>query len=150
MRKINLIVVHCSATRANTKVTIDDLIKWHKARGFKTIGYHYVIYQDGSVHTGRPISDIGAHVEGLNANSIGICYIGGLDQMTGKPADTRTAAQKKALAELIKKLKHDYAGSKVCGHRDCSPDTNGNGKIDKWEYLKDCPCFDALSEYANH
>ncbi|MDD2799369.1 MAG: N-acetylmuramoyl-L-alanine amidase [Bacteroidales bacterium] len=149
MRKINLIVVHCTATRSNTKVTIEDLTQWHKARGFKTIGYHFVISQNGVVHNGRPLSDIGAHVEGMNANSIGICYIGGLNDKTSKPEDTRTPAQKESLLELLSQLKRVYPGAKICGHRDCSPDTNHNGKIDKWEYLKDCPCFDAIPEYEH-
>ena len=149
MRNINLIVVHCSATRPASTVTVADLTKWHQARGFRTSGYHYVIYQNGTVHTGRPLSDVGAHVEGLNANSIGVCYIGGLNQTTSKAEDTRTPEQKEALENVIKELLEHFPNSKVCGHRDLSPDANHNGKIDKWEYLKDCPCFDAAEEYKH-
>jgi N-acetyl-anhydromuramyl-L-alanine amidase AmpD len=146
MRKINYIVVHCSATKAEQKVTVADIEKWHKARGFTKIGYHYVIYNDGSLHTGRELAEIGAHVSGYNANSIGICYTGGLDAQ-GKPADTRTAAQKKTLLLLLKELKAYFQSAAICGHRDFSKDKNGNGLIEPFEWLKACPCFDAKIEY---
>lgn len=78
MRKINEIIIHCSATAEGKDFTVQDITRWHKQRGFKTIGYHYVIYRNGTVATGRDIAEIGAHCKGHNANSIGICYIGGL------------------------------------------------------------------------
>ncbi len=146
MRKINLIVVHCSATKEGVPVTVADITKWHKQRGFATIGYHYVVYADGTVHEGRPESQVGAHVSGYNSNSIGICYVGGLDK-NGKSKDTRTLAQKDALVLLLAKLKRKYPLAKICGHRDLSPDQNKNGKIEQWEWLKDCPCFNAIEEY---
>lgn len=148
MRKINKIVIHCSATIEGQNFTVADITKWHKARGFTTIGYHYVIYLDGTIHEGRPEDQIGAHVTGQNSDSIGICYIGGLDK-AGKPKDTRTDVQKVALLALIKELKEKYPDAKVLGHRDCSPDLNGNGIIEEWEWLKACPCFDAIKEYNN-
>ena len=97
MRKINLIIVHCSATPEGKDFTVDDITRWHKARGFKTIGYHYVIYRDGSIHKGRPVSEEGAHCVGHNKNSIGVCYIGGLAADGKTPKDTRTDSQKSSL-----------------------------------------------------
>lgn len=149
MRKINLIIVHCSATKEGKDYTVADIDRWHRERGFKKIGYHYVIYRDGTVHEGRAESEIGAHCKGYNANSIGVCYIGGLaaDGKTAK--DTRTPAQKRALLNLLSKLKKKYPSAKIVGHRDLSPDKNHDGKIESWEWMKDCPSFDAKTEYAN-
>ena len=101
MRSIDKIIVHCSATREGQHVTVQQIRQWHLQRNFADIGYHYVIYLDGTVHKGRPLEKAGAHCKGYNAHSIGICYIGGLDRQ-GKPKDTRTAAQKAALLSLIR------------------------------------------------
>lgn len=149
MRKINEIIVHCTATKEGKDYTVADIDKWHKARGWKGIGYHYVVYRDGTVHTGRPVNEIGAHCQGHNANSIGVCYVGGLTADGKTPKDTRTAAQKSALKKLLHTLKQRYPNARIVGHRDLSPDTNHNGKVDKWEWIKACPCFDAIPEYAN-
>lgn len=97
MRKINKIIIHCSATPEGREITVEDITLWHKKRGFKTIGYHYIIYLDGSIHIGRPEEEIGAHCVGQNSNSIGICYIGGMDIENKRPKDTRTDAQKRSL-----------------------------------------------------
>lgn len=136
MRKIDCIVLHCTATKAGQKVTTADIEKWHKARGFNKIGYHYVIYLDGSIHTGRELAEVGAHVTGHNADSVGICYVGGLDA-AGKPADTRTPEQKAAMFYLLQSLREQFPGAKICGHRDFPG------------VAKACPCFDAISEYKN-
>lgn len=149
MRKINLIVVHCSATPEGRDVTAADINKMHIARGFKKIGYHYVVRLDGTVETGRKENEVGAHAKGYNANSIGVCYVGGLASDGKTPKDTRTAAQKSALKKLLHTLKQRYPDARIVGHRDLSPDTNHNGKVDKWEWIKACPCFDAIPEYAN-
>jgi N-acetyl-anhydromuramyl-L-alanine amidase AmpD len=146
MRKINKIILHCSATKEGQNFTTTDIERWHKQRGFAKIGYHYVIYLDGSIHKGRDISEIGAHVQGQNSNSIGICYIGGLDA-NGKPKDTRTNAQKSAIVQLVADLKRQFPDSEVLGHRDYSPDRNGDGIIEEWEWLKACPCFDVKKEF---
>lgn len=69
--------------------------------------------------------------------------------MNGRPADTRTAAQKRTLVALLRSLRADYPGARIVGHRDLSPDVNGNGRVDKWERTKECPCFDAAEEYAD-
>lgn len=89
MRQINLLVIHCSATRENQPFTIRALETSHRKRGFNGIGYHYYIRQSGEVINTRPLSRIGAHVKGHNRYFIGLCYEGGLDK-DGKPKDTRT------------------------------------------------------------
>lgn len=134
-RKITEIIVHCSATPEGKDFTVADITRWHNQRGFRTIGYHYVIYRDGSVHTGRPEGEIGAHCTGHNAVSIGICYIGGLaaDGKTAK--DTRTPEQREALLMLLRHLRKKYPGAKIYGHRDFA--------------AKACPSFDARKEYAS-
>ena len=90
---------------------------------------------------GEPEDEVGAHVAGFNAYSIGVCYAGGLDK-NGKSKDTRTQAQKAALLRVVIGLIHKYPGAKVCGHRDLSPDKDKDGKVERHEWLKDCPCFD--------
>ena len=115
MRKIDLIVIHCSATRADRSLTLDDLEMQHRRRGFNGTGYHYYIRKDGTVHLTRPIERIGAHVKGFNSNSVGICYEGGLDAH-GCPADTRTPEQRAALKLLVHQLLETFPGSRVCGH----------------------------------
>ena len=153
MNKIDAIVIHCSATRAGQDVRAADIDKWHKERGFAMIGYNYVIDLDGTIEVGRPLNRDGAHCNtaGLsgvsyNKHSIGICYVGGLDS-AGKPADTRTPEQKLALANLVYKLMDEYPIVEVIGHRDASPDKNGDGKITQNEWVKMCPCFDVRAEF---
>lgn len=133
MRKINSIIIHCSATAEGKDYTVVDIDRWHKSRGWQCIGYHYVIYRDGSVHTGRPVEQIGAHCAGHNANSIGICYIGGLASDNKTPKDTRTPAQIKALRDLVGELKKKYPGATVHGHNEFA--------------AKACPCFDVKAEF---
>lgn len=133
MRNINLIIVHCSATPEGRNVAVADIDRWHRERGFDGIGYHYVVYIDGSVHEGRPLNKVGAHCKGHNAHSIGICYIGGVD-LNGKPKDTRTLAQKDALVNLLMRLKRRFPKAAIRGHRDFA--------------AKACPSFDATKEYA--
>ena len=124
MRSINLIVIHCSATREDKSFTEYDLDVCHRRRGFNGTGYHFYIRKNGDIKSTRPIEKIGAHVRGFNSESIGICYEGGLD-CEGQPKDTRTEWQKHSLRVLILTLLRDYPGCRVCGHRDLSPDLNG-------------------------
>jgi hypothetical protein len=145
MRSINLIVVHCSATRANRALTTEELETIHRRRGFRGIGYHYYIRRDGSVVNTRPLELVGAHAKGHNAHSIGLCYEGGLD-CNGKPADTRTPEQRSALRLLVYQLLKRFRNSYVCGHRDLSPDLNRNGEIEPEEWIKECPCFEVKKE----
>ena len=111
------------------------------------IGYNYVIDLDGTVEDGRPLTMNGAHCLGYNDHSIGICYVGGLDSL-GNPLDTRTYEQKKAMHELVQKLMMQYPSIiYVLGHRDTSPDLNGDGKITPNEWIKACPSFDVKAEF---
>lgn len=133
VRNITEIVVHCTATPAGRDVTVADVDRWHRERGFNGIGYHYLVTLDGTVCPGRDVDLAGAHCRGHNSRSIGVCYVGGLDA-ADCPADTRTEAQRRALHSLLTALKRLYAGAVIRGHRDFA--------------AKACPCFDATSEYA--
>ena len=107
MRSINMIVIHCSATRPDQDFTMEKLEASHRAQGWKGCGYHYYIRRDGTVYNCRPLSQVGAHAKGFNAHSVGICYEGGLD-IRGQPADTRTPEQKEAMHRLVAKLKMGF------------------------------------------
>lgn len=148
MRSINLIVVHCTATVEGRDHDIDDVAKWHKARGFKAVGYHYLVKLDGVVEAGRPEHQVGAHVDGHNTNSIGVCYVGGLGLQDGRAKDTRTSAQKRSLESLLRDLKRRYPRAHIVGHRDLSPDKDGDGTVERHEWMKACPSFNAAEEYA--
>lgn len=115
-RLINKIILHCSATPEGKNFTVEDIDKWHKARGWQGIGYHYVVYRDGSIHVGRSEDKVGAHTSGHNANSIGVCYIGGVASDGKTPKDTRTDLQKAALSGLIAGLKRKYPNAMIHGH----------------------------------
>lgn len=150
---IDAIVIHCSATKADVDIHAADIDRWHKARGFSEIGYHYVIDLDGAVELGRALPKDGAHcntagLSGLsyNKHSVGVCYVGGLDAF-GRPADTRTEAQKASMRVLVRRLTEKYPIKEIIGHRDASPDKNGDGVISKNEWLKQCPCFDVRAEF---
>ena len=145
MRRVNLIVVHCSATREDRDFTEYDLDVCHRRRGFNGPGYHYYIRKDGRVINTRAIERVGAHAKGYNAHSIGVCYEGGLNSC-GQPKDTRTALQKHSMKVLIESLKAEFPDVRVCGHRDLSPDLNKNGEIEPEEWIKACPCFDAKQQ----
>lgn len=145
MRKIYYLVIHCSATREDRPFEVEALRAAHLARGFRGIGYHYYIRRDGTVVETRPLAEVGAHVRGYNQHSVGICYEGGLDK-EGRPADTRTPAQRSALRQLVHRLLKRFKGEvRVCGHRDLSPDLNGNGRVEPQEWIKVCPCFDVAT-----
>nr|DAE47070.1 MAG TPA: endodeoxyribonuclease I [Caudoviricetes sp.] len=133
MRKINKIIIHCSATPEEREHTVADITAWHKQRGFATIGYHFVIYLDGTIHEGRPIEMQGSHTLGQNAHSIGICYIGGVAKDGRTPKDTRTPAQKKALIELVAELKEKYPEATIHGHNEFAN--------------KACPSFNVKDEF---
>lgn len=156
--KPDTIIIHCSATREDRSYTAAQLDADHKARGFrrpdqtqplKHIGYHYYIRRSGEIITGRHENEQGAHCLGWNNRSIGICYEGGLSA-TGKPKDTRTPQQKQAINQLVNQISTRHTITSIIGHRDTSPDLNGNGKIDPHERIKECPCYDVKEEYPNH
>ena len=144
-RSITVIVVHCTATRVDVDFTQKDLLRSHRARGMTCVGYHFYIRKDGYIWSTRPLEKAGAHVRGYNQHSIGIAYEGGLDEQ-GHPADTRTQQQKFSLRALIRTLKKDFSITRVCGHRDLSPDKNGDGVVEPSEWLKQCPCFDVATD----
>lgn len=146
MREIKEIHIHCSATRSNS-ISASTIKRWHTSapRNWSDIGYHYVI--NSTIEFGRPVYRKPASARGHNDHAIAICYVGGLNPETGKAEDTRTPRQKELLIKLIKQLKAKYPKATIHGHRDLSPDKNKDGKIDKWEFMKQCPCFDAEVEY---
>lgn len=134
-RNIKEIIVHCSATPEGKDFTVSDIKRWHLQRGFSDIGYHYVIYRDGSAHTGRSEAVSGAHCTGHNTISIGVCYIGGMDSSNKNPKDTRTQQQKDTLQRLLRELKRKYPKAKIHSHKDFAN--------------KACPSFDATKEYTS-
>ena len=131
MRKIDKIIIHCTATPEGRNVSVKEVTQWHKARGFRTIGYHYLIGLDGKVQPGRPVEEVGAHCLGQNSRSIGVCYVGGIDSASLKPKDTRTPEQRAALKKLVKELQARFPGSTVHGHCEFA--------------AKACPCFDVAT-----
>jgi N-acetylmuramoyl-L-alanine amidase len=135
MRPINKIILHCTATPEGRETTVDDIRKWHKAQGWSDIGYHYVVYLDGTIHKGRPINIVGAHTQGHNSGSIGVTYVGGIDKMTLKPKDTRTDKQKEAMHEFLMEQMLIYKVATLHGHNEFAP--------------KACPSFDVQKEYAD-
>lgn len=133
MRLINEIIIHCSDTEEGENFKAEDINRWHVARGFDEIGYHFVVDLDGTIERGRRLWKVGAHCAGHNVHTIGVCYIGG--RRNGKCADTRTPAQKVALDVLIASLCTMFPNiDRICGHRDYA--------------AKACPCFDAVKEYS--
>lgn len=134
MRIINKIIIHSTATPEDKEVSVNEITRWHTSKGWKTIGYHYVIDLRGIIHEGRKIESIGAHCMGQNTNSIGIVYVGGTNE-NGNAKDTRNEFQKKALIDLIKLMKSKYGDMPVYGHKDFSKTA--------------CPSFNAKEEYIN-
>lgn len=134
-RIIKEIIVHCSATPEGKDFTVLDIKKWHLERGFSDIGYHYIIYRDGSINKGRDESKIGAHCTGHNSYSIGVCYVGGVAKDGKTAKDTRTDAQKKSLLSLLRNLKMKYPQASIHSHKDYAQ--------------KACPSFNATKEYSS-
>lgn len=137
MRRIDEIIIHCTDNRFDSKITMDDLRRDHIRRGFRDIGYHYVIFYDGTIRAGRPLNEEGAHCKknGHNKHSIGIAYVGGRrkDQVN---EDTRSLAQKNSLKKLIRELLEQFPTIKtIVGHCD-------------YDHSKVCPCFNARAEYS--
>ena len=132
-----MVVIHCSAVKPDQMSSVAQIDSWHRERGFKFgVGYHYVIRRDGSIEAGRPEWMVGAHCVNHNKYSIGVCYEGGLDAR-GQPADTRTAAQKATLRQLLTDLHRRYPRAVIVGHHDLNPQ-------------KECPCIkNVAEEYKN-
>lgn len=126
----DFIVVHCSATKASMDIGVQEIRQWHLQRGWSDIGYHKVIRRDGTVEDGRPLDVVGAHVEGFNSRSVGVCMVGGLSAFKDKGEDNFTPDQWLALKSLLRHLRQCYPSAKILGHRDMP------------KVIKDCPCFD--------
>ena len=142
-RRIDEIIVHCTATPEGSPRTLEQIRQQHKSQGWSDIGYHILVTLDGKAHLGRNMDISGAHAEGHNSYSIGVCYVGGLENRPGvaykdlKAKDTRTDAQKATLMSLMIDLRKLYPKAKIIGHRD----------VDK--HGKECPSFDAKFAYRN-
>lgn len=136
MRKIEKIIIHCSATKEGRDISTETIKSWHvKGRGWRDIGYHLVIELDGSLKVGRPLHKIGAHTLGENEHSIGICYVGGVDS-DNKAKDTRTKDQKSTLIKVIEGLLEDYPEATIHGHNEFAN--------------KACPSFNVQKEFGKY
>lgn len=124
MRTINLIVIHCSATREDKSFTEYDLDICHRRRGFNGTGYHFYIRKNGDIKSTRPIEKVGAHCRGFNKESIGICYEGGT-RLHGTTEGHTHLLAKTLSARIDSCLLKEYPDCRICGHRDLSPDLNG-------------------------
>ncbi len=133
MRRIDKIIIHSSATPPSMDIGAEEIDKWHKDRGFRCIGYHFVIRRNGVLERGRDVGETGAHARGSNINSIGICWVGGVNYNGSKPEDNRTLKQKDSMIKLISAIVLLF-DVKILGHRNVS-----NTK---------CPSFDAKKEYS--
>lgn len=136
LSKVDTIVIHCSATKPSQDVDITDIRRWHKAKGWADVGYHFVVLPNGLVQYGRDITRQGAHVKGHNKTSIGICYVGGLDEK-GEPSGVLTSAQQFAMSDLIEELvcHDDLQITRLMGHRDFPG------------VAKACPCFNIEEKF---
>lgn len=133
--EIKYIIVHCTATTEGRQFTKKDVDYWHKQKGYRCIGYHYLVGIGGEVEQGRQEHEIGSHCLNHNSHSLGVCYVGGLDKITRQPKDTRTYLQKLALKKLLKQLKDKYPNAEIVGHNEFAN--------------KACPCFNAREEYKD-
>lgn len=131
MRNITTIIIHCAATKPTMDIGAKEIEQWHRARGFFGIGYHYVIRRDGTIEMGRPLEKAGAHAEGHNADSIGICMAGGIDNK-GKPQNNFTDAQWDSLAKLTKDLVQSYGALKIIGHNEVAAKACPSFSVQKW------------------
>ncbi len=135
LKDITEIIVHCADTKTSQDFSVEDIRRWHvEGNGWSDIGYHYVIDLNGVVHPGRPVEKTGAHVKGHNTGSIGICYIGGVEEDGKTPKDTRTEKQKDALDNLVFILTDIFFGATVHGHNEFAS--------------KACPSFNVQAEYG--
>lgn len=138
--------MHCTA--GNQKQVVADLMAEFKTKGWKSPGYHYVVLANGEIEQLCPKDKVANGVQGYNSTSVHVAYVGGIDAK-GKAMDNRTTEQKEALKRILSHLKAEFPNAKILGHRDISPDKNKNGKVDMWERIKECPCFDAINEYKD-
>lgn len=145
--KVEYICIHCTATPEGLDLNANDVNRMHRNRGFSMIGYHKLVKLNGVVEDGRSLDTQGAHVRGYNHKSIGVAYVGGLDNAR-KAEDTRTELQQVALVNELVALKKKFPNAKIVGHRDLSPDLDGDGVIEPHEWMKQCPSFSVEDEYS--
>lgn len=145
MRNIHCIVVHCTATPQKT-TTVEKLRTHWKQIGWNAPGYHYIVMPNGNIEQLLEEDGIANGVRGYNKTTLHVAYVGGVDD-NGRPTDNRSEQQKAALYFLLERLKCKYPHADIKGHRDFSPDLNGDGVISQDEFIKQCPCFDAAKEY---
>ena len=129
------IIIHCSATSPSHNVDIRDVDRWHRAQQFRMVGYHYFIKRDGTLQTGRPLMDGGAHATGYNEKSVGVCMAGGVASDGVTPDANFTLAQWEQLTRIITELHEQFPGAKIIGHNEVAK--------------KDCPCFDVKKWWAS-
>ena len=135
--KVEYLAVHCSASPPDMDIGVPEITRWHRARGFITIGYHFVIRRNGVLEKGRPIDEMGAHVEGYNHCSVGICLVGGVNKK-GEPEDNFTPDQMHTLALLLDDLRHhQFPKARIQGHRDFPNVHKACPSFDVREWLKD-------------
>lgn len=145
MRKVLNLVVHCTATAQSA--TIAAIQKhWKTKLGWKSPGYHIIIPPNGSIVRLAEDDAICNGVAGHNSTSLHVSYIGGVDA-NGKALDNRTAEQSVAIVEVLRAWRKKYPKAKIKGHRDFSPDKDGDGVVEAEEWMKMCPSFDAVKEY---
>ncbi len=151
-REIRRIVVHCSASSRHQRAS--EIVAYHLrsrskgGRGWRVAGYHHIIEADGRVCDVVPHTAIANGAKGYNADSLHVCYVGGIDS-SGRAVDNRTEAQRCSMERLLRELRRQYPTAEIVGHRDLSPDTDGSGEVERHEWLKACPCFDARREYSS-
>lgn len=132
-KSTDTLVIHCADTPAKMDVDVTDVREWHVLeRGWLDVGYHIFIKRDGTIQEARPIWTVGAHVEGHNSTSIGVCMAGGSDGK-GNEQNNFTEAQWESLRATVRALIHAYPITTICGHRDFP-------KVQKY-----CPSFDVTA-----
>jgi N-acetylmuramoyl-L-alanine amidase len=135
-QRTDFIVIHCSATPASMDIGAKEIDRWHRAKGWFKIGYHFVIRRDGTIEHGRELNEIGAHAYGVNDRSIGICVVGGVAKDGKTTEENYTASQWVTLEKLVTELEEQFPQAKTVGHRDVTPG-------------RDCPCFDVATWNRN-
>jgi N-acetylmuramoyl-L-alanine amidase len=132
MRNIDKVIIHCSATReGQDNINAKVIDRWHRARGWNGIGYHFVILINGTIEYGRDLNKIGSHTRGQNTGSIGICYVGGVEKDGKTPKDTRTDAQKESINLLVSLFKNIHKELTVHGHNEFSSKACPSYKVNK-------------------
>ena len=158
-----LIVVHCSASPPSMDIGADEIRHLHTAprsekiswgaytlhgKAFSDLGYHQVVRRSGLIELGRPMGNIGAHARGFNSESFAICMVGGVTE-DGKAETNFTQAQWESVDVAVLHARKMHPDAWILGHRDLSPDLDGDGVIKSHEWTKQCPCFEAQERWRH-